>query len=81
MLFLIIFNLFFGWIFLRPLHWLLFEIGLIVFLLLQSWIFTRRIISRSFGKSKVIDIKGEIIKDEPEKKMREGEFRKKISID
>jgi len=71
--FLIIFNLFFGWIFLKPLHWLLLEIVLVVFFALNGFILIKSItIHRGQsdkrhirGRGNAIDTEAEVIKDEP----------------
>lgn len=61
--FLIIANFFFGWIFLKPLHWLLFELILILLFVLSAFIVTRKFFS-AFGKrSDVVDVEGEVVED------------------
>jgi hypothetical protein len=73
--FLIIFNLFFGWMFLRPLYWALLELGLILAFILTSVIIVKRItnfnIKQGLGNDhfrhkrrprEVIDVPGQEIK-------------------
>lgn len=63
--FLIIFNLFFGRMFFSPRIWLAVEGVLIILFLINSYIFSRRIINSVKRKDKgnVIDVEGEVIKD------------------
>ncbi len=62
--FLIIFNLLFGWIFLKPLHWLVIEATLVLFFIINGYVMIRKIISASSKKHPdVIDVKGEVVKD------------------
>lgn len=60
---LILGNLFFGWIFLGALHWLLLEVILVSFFIINSYILTRKIISGSRKADNVIDVKGEVIEE------------------
>lgn len=60
---LIFFNLFFGWIFLKPLHWLIIEAILILFFIINGYIITRKIFSSSPKGDDVIDVKGEVVED------------------
>jgi len=61
---LIIFNLLFGWIFLKPKLWLIFEAVLILLFIINGFIITRKIISTSSKKrDDVIDVKGEVVED------------------
>jgi len=62
---LIIFNLLFGWIFLRPLHWLLVEAILILFFIISGYVIMRKIISSS-KRNDAIDIEGEVVEDKRE---------------
>jgi hypothetical protein len=55
-------NLFFGWIFLKPLLWISVETGLIILMLIYLKIATRRIYNRPRSKGKVIDVEGKVIK-------------------
>jgi len=59
---LIIFNLLFGWIFLKPLHWLLVEAILILFFIISGYVIMRKIISSS-KRNDAIDIEGEVVED------------------
>ena len=65
---LIIFNLLFGWIFLKPKPWLLTEAILILFFIINSFIITRKIISISSKRDDVIDVKGEVVEDRHKRK-------------
>ncbi len=69
---LVIGNLFFGWLFLKPLHWILLEIALVLALRLQTvWILrkmTQRMQNPSGkrpGRSGVIDVEGEVVEEPP----------------
>lgn len=64
--FLLVFNLFFGWIFFKPLQWLLVEGILILFFILNSWVVTKKIFSRSSRhKDKgAIDVEGKVITED-----------------
>ena len=66
---LIIFNLFFGWIFLKPVHWLLLEATLILVFLAKSYIITRKIFSGYSKRDRnVIDVEGKVVEDKPQLK-------------
>ena len=58
---LIMLNLFFGWMFIKPLAWLLVEGVLILLFLLNSLIITRKIKSFTPGRADVIDVEGKVI--------------------
>jgi len=63
--FLLIFNLFFGWIFFSVRAWVLVEILLIIALVIYSYILSRKIISRVNNAGKrdnAIDVEGKVIK-------------------
>lgn len=63
--FLLIFNLFFGWIFFSVRAWVLIEILLIIALVIYSYILSRKIISRVNNAGKrdnAIDVEGKVIK-------------------
>jgi len=61
---LIIFNLLFGWIFFKPLHWLIIEAVLILLFIIKGSLFTRRIISASSRKrDNAIDVEAEVVED------------------
>ncbi|MCX5714262.1 MAG: hypothetical protein NT033_05535 [Candidatus Omnitrophica bacterium] len=64
--FLIIFNLFFGWMFLRPLYWAVLELGLILAFILTWKVIIKRItgFSRRQKHQEVIDVQGREIKSE-----------------
>jgi len=77
--FLLIFNLFFGWLFFRPLHWFLLEAVLVFIFLLHSMVLTRKMFSDISGRSrgdKVIDVEGRVIGEteakSPDRPYREG---------
>ncbi len=61
---LIIFNLFFGWIFLKPLYWVAIEAILLLLFVINGYVMTRKIISAS-GKKRdnVIDVEAEVIRE------------------
>ncbi len=59
---LIVLNLFFGWMFLRPATWLLVGVILIALFLLNSYLVVRKI--KSFSRSKdAIDVEGEVVEE------------------
>ena len=61
---LIIFNFLFGWIFFKPLHWLIIEAVLILLFIIKGSLFTRRIISASSRKrDNAIDVEAEVVED------------------
>jgi hypothetical protein len=67
--FLIIFNLFFGWLFFRPLQWLLIELILVCIFVVNSWVMTKKIfsaVSKTNDKG-VIDVEGEVVDDKEKK--------------
>ncbi|MFA5355998.1 MAG: hypothetical protein WC301_01120 [Candidatus Omnitrophota bacterium] len=59
--FLMIFNLFFGWIFLRPAHWLIVESILVLFFVVNGLIMTRRVISAPGEEDDVIDVEAKVV--------------------
>lgn len=59
--FLIMANLFFGWIFLKPGHWLLVEVILVALFLINSIILTRKVFSGTKKYDNVIDTEGEVV--------------------
>ncbi|PIP20971.1 MAG: hypothetical protein COX40_01890 [Candidatus Omnitrophica bacterium CG23_combo_of_CG06-09_8_20_14_all_40_11] len=66
---LIIFNFFFGWVFLRPLYWLIAEAALILFFIINTHIITRKIFSTSSSKrDDAIDVEGKVIEGESQEK-------------
>lgn len=71
--FLIIFNFFFGWIFFRPLIWLLIELVLIAAFLVNVFLLKRNILRMNIPKqsvdSDVVDIEAEV-EDEDKKNPR-----------
>ncbi len=63
---LIICNLFFGWIFLKPKEWLIIETILLLLFMINGYVMTRKIISSASVRKKrsgVIDVEGEVVKD------------------
>lgn len=64
--FLIVFNLFFGWLFLKPTHWLLLEFILILLFALNAYLLTRKIFNAAkdnndlLDSADVIDVEGEV---------------------
>ncbi len=66
---LIIFNLLFGWIFLKPKLWLITEAILVLFSIINGFIITRKIISSpSKKRDDVIDVKGEVVEERHKRK-------------
>jgi uncharacterized membrane protein len=65
---LIIFNLLFGWIFLRPLCWLFLEIVLVLLFMVNSYILTRRIILASSRRGDGIDVEAKVLEERRESK-------------
>lgn len=66
--FLIIFNLFFGWMFFKPAHWLLIEAILILISIATSIVFVKKIFSAgsngSSRRNNAIDIEGKIVNED-----------------
>lgn len=60
---LIILNLLSGWIFLRPIYWLLTEVILILLFIVNSYIISRKIISTSSRRNDIIDVEGKVVED------------------
>lgn len=60
---LILLNLFFGWMFFKPLVWLSIEGILILLFMLNSYILARRISSFLAKGNKVVDVEGEVVDD------------------
>lgn len=69
MLFLIISNLLFGWMFFNFKAWLFTEGVLIIILIINSFIITRRVAGVMKQRDNVIDVEGKVVKNE-EKKLR-----------
>ncbi len=61
--FLIIFNLFFGRLFFSYRVWLVVGGVLVVLFLINSYIFSKRIINSVKKRDNIIDVEGEVIKD------------------
>ena len=61
--FLIMFNLLFGWVFLKPLHWLSIEGIMILLFIINAHIVARKIFPSSSKHSNVIDVEGEVIEE------------------
>lgn len=66
--FLVFFNLFFGWLFLKPVVWLFVEAFLILLLALNSFMVTRRILSARGKDDRVVDVEGEVIDEKKQLK-------------
>lgn len=69
--FLIIFNLFFGWVFFGFKAWIIVEVILVFVLMVYSYILSKKIISKANGPSKrsnAIDVEGEVVHDRKELK-------------
>jgi hypothetical protein len=60
---LILWNLFFGWMFFKPLIWLAIEGILVLLFTLNSYILARRISSFTAKRSNVIDVEGEVVEE------------------
>lgn len=63
--FLIISNLFFGWIFFKLTHWVLLELGLVLLFMLNIVFLAKKIktMHPQPGNGKVIDVEGEVVED------------------
>lgn len=61
--FLIVFNLFFGWMFFRPLPWLLIEVVLVLLFILNVRMMIRKIFSSTAEHGNVIDTEGEVVEE------------------
>jgi len=64
---LILANFVFGWIFLKPLYWLVSEAVLISLFVINSRIISGRINSALVKRSNVIDVEAEAVKESPKK--------------
>ncbi|MBI4706458.1 MAG: hypothetical protein HY761_00830 [Candidatus Omnitrophica bacterium] len=60
---LIMFNLFFGWLFLKPAAWFLLEAGFIILFIINSYIFSRRLHSYAQKRNNVVDVEGKVVED------------------
>jgi uncharacterized membrane protein len=60
---LILLNLFFGWLFFKPLTWLMVEVGLILLFILSSFFFIRKVANFSRRDNQVIDVEAKVEKD------------------
>ncbi|MDD5592734.1 MAG: hypothetical protein PHV44_05530 [Candidatus Omnitrophica bacterium] len=60
---LIVFNLFFGRIFLKPMPWLISEAVLLLLFIISSYAITRKMASYSSRHDDAIDVKGEVLED------------------
>jgi len=60
---LIIFNLFFGWIFLKPLTWIAAEGILVLLFFINSFFLARSILKPTKKRSGVIDVEGQILEE------------------
>lgn len=65
---LIIFNLLFGWIFLKPKVWLISETILLLLFIINGYMITRKIISAPSKGDNVIDVEGKIVDDKEQLK-------------
>ena len=59
--FLILFNLAFGWVFLKPLYWLLIEGILILLFIFTARIAMRKLFSTTPKRDNVIDVEGHVV--------------------
>lgn len=64
LLFLTVFNLFFGWMFLKPLYWFLTEFILIIIFLLSSYTFLKRVSSVKKRNNDIVDVEGKVIESD-----------------
>ena len=64
-----ILNLFFGWLIFKPRHWLFIEVTLLLLFMLNTYIFTRKVISTSSKRDNVIDVKGEVVEEKSQEKI------------
>jgi hypothetical protein len=64
--FLLFFNFFFGWLFLKPFIWLGVEAGLVILLILNSYILAKKLFNYGPGtnRGKVIDTEAEVVEDQ-----------------
>jgi len=62
--FLIVFNLFFGHLFLKTSHWLALEGILIALFIFNSYLFTKRLFSAAKKRDNVIDVEGKVVHDQ-----------------
>jgi len=62
----ILFNLFFGWMFFKPLTWVSVEGILILLFIINSYVLARKISSSasSLRRSNVVDVEGEVVEKE-----------------
>ncbi|MBU1125189.1 MAG: hypothetical protein KKC84_04115 [Candidatus Omnitrophica bacterium] len=66
--FLIVFNFLFGWIFLRPLVWIVLEGVLLLLFLYNSLAITRRVVQSSSPRNtraEVIDVEAQTVEENP----------------
>lgn len=61
--FLMMLNLFFGWMFFKLTAWLFIELGLVLLFVLNSVIFTKKLFSAVPRSSGVIDIEARVVED------------------
>ncbi|MFA5275623.1 MAG: hypothetical protein WC417_01860 [Candidatus Omnitrophota bacterium] len=60
---LFLFNLFFGWMFFKPLTWLAIEGIILLLILINALILVRKVSSLQKKHSNVIDVEGEVIEE------------------
>lgn len=61
---LMILNLFFGWIFFKPLIWLFTEGALILLFIINSYVLIKKVSSLSARRSDVIDVEGQVVEED-----------------
>lgn len=71
---LILFNLFFGWMFFRPLVWLAIEGVLALLFILNSYFLAKRVSSFAPRRGRVVDAEGEIVEDGKKEVLKNGWF-------
>jgi hypothetical protein len=76
--FLAIFNLFFGWLFLKPGHWLIAEAVLVILFVLNGLILIRKMTSslpqmrQGYGRKDAVDTEAEVIEEGEKGEAYEG---------
>jgi len=60
---LMFFNLFFGWLFFRPLVWLGFEAVLILLFILNGLVLSQKISRSAQRRGRVVDVEAEVVQE------------------
>lgn len=61
---LIVLNLFFGWIFFKPLIWLFTEGALILLFIINSYVLIKKVSSLSTRRSDAIDVESQVVEED-----------------